>query len=153
MSTNRLSYGILIGLFVILACYSVFTVISNGASGEKASEQKNEIDRTFVYYLTTIHESLERDAEDPSSYRMLIASVGAAAGLSHLATYERENDGLDLMLASLQAAVVNDEHTEQVKYSYGQLRELFAKLVANPSDVDVTAKIGAICDRINAGGN
>jgi len=104
------------------------------------------IDETFKQQLSQVLSSFSMEVND-YTYRSMLSSVSNVVSLSELTTYDNVNDDLDISLHYLYVSLREDRSKDETLSRIDELRDIFYKLVQDPSSKDATDRMIKITNK------
>ncbi|CAN7249388.1 hypothetical protein LJR153_001080 [Paenibacillus sp. LjRoot153] len=131
---------------IILLVFALVFIGYKYTDAVKSSKQlQSSIDKNFKSQLSNISSSLSMKV-DETSYRIILTSVSNAAAMSVLTSYENLNDNLDISLYNLYISLREEKSKNKVLARTDELREIFMKLVNEPSNKDALVSLMKFTD-------
>ncbi|MBM7568443.1 hypothetical protein [Paenibacillus sacheonensis] len=149
MKHPKLVIAALSVVVVILGIVLFNDIRARSDSDERLRFVQQMADNSFRYQLGEAASSFGKDMdEDEASFHQCVAAVSAAAALAKLTSFEKQNDGIDVVLDGFGKNLLNPSNRAAVLGKAPELRELFAKLNQNPADKETTNKLAEFGDTL-----
>lgn len=110
---------------------------------------QNDIDKTLKYCLSSACSDFAVDfRKGDSFYNRTFANINAAALLSELSTYGKNNDLLDVGLDNLYHLMLNASYRDIIDNNQKNFHDYLLKIQLNPGDIESTKALLDYVDKI-----
>lgn len=110
---------------------------------------QNDIDKTLKYCLSSACSDFAVDfRKGDSFYNRTFANINAAALLSELSTYGKNNDLLDVGLDNLYHLMSNASYRDIINNNQKNFHDYLLKIQLNPGDIESTKALLDYMDKM-----